>query len=63
MRGDKGFKVRAYGFGLCGLGGIPVFLGDTFFVWAILMVVSFIGAAVITYVVNFKDIPEKYKER
>jgi len=53
------FKVKAYGLGLCGLGGIPIFLGDTFFIWCILMVVSFVGAAAITYILNFEDIPEK----
>lgn len=46
------------GLGLCGLGGIPLFLGETFFIWCILMVVAYLGAAAITYFIGFDDIPE-----
>lgn len=49
------FKVKAYGLGLCGLGGIPIFLGPTFAIWAILMIVSYLGAAAITYVIGFDE--------
>ncbi len=50
------FQVKAYGLGLCGLGGIPVFLGDTFGLWAGLMIFSFIGACLITYFIGFDDV-------
>lgn len=53
------FGVTASGLGLCGLGGIPLFLGATFGAWAILMLVAFFGAAAITFVIGFDDIPEK----
>ena len=46
------------GLGLCGLGGIPLFLGETFLIWCILMVVAYLGAATITYIIGFDDIPE-----
>lgn len=49
------FKVKAYGLGLCGLGGIPIFLGSTFVMWAGLMIFSYVGAAVITYVIGFNE--------
>ncbi len=52
------FVVKAMGLGLCGLGGIPLFLGETFFIWCILMVVAYLGAAAITYFIGFDDIPE-----
>ncbi|HWQ80225.1 MAG TPA: PTS transporter subunit EIIC [Anaerovoracaceae bacterium] len=53
------FLVKAYGLGLCGLGGIPLFLGDTFVMWCILMLVAYFGAAAIAFVLGFKDIPEE----
>lgn len=52
------FVVKAYGLGLCGLGGIPLFLGDTFGIWVILMLVAYLGAAAITYIIGFTDIKE-----
>lgn len=52
------FVVKATGLGLCGLGGIPLFLGETFIAWAILMIVAYLGAMIITYVIGFDDIPE-----
>lgn len=52
------FVVKAYGLGLCGLGGLPLFFGDTFLIWVILMLVSYLGAALITYVIGFTDIKE-----
>ncbi len=52
------FQVKAYGLGLCGLGGLPVFFGSTFVVWCVLMLVSYFGSAAITYVLNFTDVPE-----
>ena len=52
------FVVKAMGLGLCGLGGIPLFLGETFLIWCILMVVAYLGAATITYIIGFDDIPE-----
>ena len=51
--------VKAYGLGLCGLGGIPLFLGDTFVMWCVLMLVAYFGSAAITYFLEFKDIPEE----
>ncbi len=51
------FVVKAYGLGLCGLGGIPLFLGDTFVIWAVLMLVAYFGSAAIAYILGFKDIP------
>lgn len=52
------FKVKAYGLGLCGLGGIPIFLGSTFVMWAGLMIFSYVGAAAITYFIGFDEEPE-----
>lgn len=52
------FQVKATGLGLCGIGGIPVFLGDTFIYWVILMLISYIGAAVIAYFLKYDDILE-----
>lgn len=49
-------QVKAWGLGLCGLGGIPIFLGPTFVYWAVLMLVAFFGSAAIAYVIGFKDI-------
>lgn len=51
------FVVKCYGLGLCGLGGIPLFFGDTFVQWAILMLVAYLGAAAITYLIGFEDVP------
>lgn len=56
------FKVKATGLGLCGLGGIPIFFGDTFLAWVALMILSYGGAAAIAYFLNFKDIPEKVQK-
>ena len=53
------FMVKAYGLGLCGLGGLPLFFGDTFLIWCGLMLVAYFGSAAITYVLGFKDIPEE----
>ena len=53
------FMVKAYGLGLCGLGGIPLFFGDTFVMWCVLMLVAYFGSAAITYFLGFKDIPEE----
>jgi PTS system beta-glucosides-specific IIC component len=53
------FVVKAYGLGLCGLGGIPLFLGDTFLLWGVLMLTAYFGAAAIAYVLGFQDIPEE----
>lgn len=50
------FKVKAWGLGLCGLGGIPIFLGPTFGIWAVLMLVAFFGSAILTYFIGIKDI-------
>lgn len=52
-------QVKAWGFGLCGIGGIPVFLGPTFGYWAALMLLSFVGSAIIAYLIGFKDIEEE----
>lgn len=49
-------QVKAWGLGLCGLGGIPIFLGSTFVYWAALMLASFFGSAILTYLIGFKDI-------
>lgn len=53
------FVVKAYGLGLCGLGGVPLFLGDTFAIWCILMLVAYFGSAAFAYVLGFEDIPEE----
>jgi PTS system beta-glucosides-specific IIC component len=53
------FKVKAIGLGLCGLGGIPIFLGDTFIYYVILGLISFVLSAGITCAIGFKDVPEK----
>jgi len=49
-------QVKAWGLGLCGLGGIPIFLGPTFISWALLMLLSFFGSAILTYFIGFQDI-------
>lgn len=56
------FGVRCTALAMCGLGGLPAFFGDTFFIWCLLMVVSFVGAFLITYFVGFDDIPEIAKD-
>lgn len=53
------FMVKAYGLGLCGLGGLPLFFGDTFLIWCGLMLVAYFGSAAITYFLGFPDIPEE----
>lgn len=53
------FTVKSTALAMCGLGGLPAFFGETFLVWCILMVVSFIGSFIITYIIGFEDIPEK----
>lgn len=52
------FMVKAFGLGLCGLGGIPMFLGETFVTWCALMLVAYFGSALLTYLIGFQDIPE-----
>lgn len=53
------FGVKCNALTLCGLGGLPAFFGDTFVIWCILMVISFVGATLITYFIGFNDIPEE----
>lgn len=53
------FGVKCTALSLCGLGGLPAFFGDTFVIWCILMIVSFVGAFLITVLTGFKDIPEE----
>lgn len=53
------FGVKCTALSLCGLGGLPAFFGDTFVIWCILMIASFIGAFLITITVGFHDIPEE----
>lgn len=53
------FGVKASGLGLCGIGGIPLFLGSTFVAWCVLMLIAYFGAAAITYVVGFDDVLEE----
>lgn len=53
------FGVKCTAMTLCGLGGLPAFFGDTFVIWCILMIVSFVGAFLITIFVGFEDIPEE----
>jgi len=52
------FVVKSYGLALCGLGGIPMFFGDTFVMWCILMLVAYFGSAALAYIIGFEDIPE-----
>lgn len=52
------FGVKCTALSLCGLGGLPAFFGDTFVIWCILMVVSFVGAFLITCFIGFTDVPE-----
>ncbi len=52
------FGVKCTALAMCGLGGLPAFFGDTFVIWCILMIISFIGACLITYFLGFEDIPE-----
>lgn len=49
------FQVKSTGLGLCGLGGIPVFLGETFIYWAGLMILAYFGAAAIAFSIGFKE--------
>ena len=51
--------VKCTALSLCGLGGLPAFFGDTFVIWCILMIVSFVGAFLITSALGFEDIPEE----
>ena len=51
--------VKCTALAMCGLGGLPAFFGDTFVTWSILMIVSFIGAFLITYFMKWEDVPEK----
>ena len=53
------FGVKCTALSLCGLGGLPAFFGDTFVIWCILMIVSFVGAFLITSALGFEDIPEE----
>ena len=53
------FGVKCTALSLCGLGGLPAFFGDTFVIWCILMIVSFVGAFLITAFIGFEDIPEE----
>lgn len=53
------FGVKCTALSLCGLGGLPAFFGDTFVIWCILMIVSFVGALLITAFIGFEDIPEE----
>ena len=50
--------VKCTALAMCGLGGLPAFFGDTFGIWCILMVVSFMGACAITYFLGFEDVPD-----
>ncbi|MGN1344743.1 MAG: PTS transporter subunit EIIC [Traorella sp.] len=50
--------VKCTALAMCGLGGLPAFFGDTFVYWCILMVVSFVGATLITYFLGFEDVEE-----
>lgn len=52
------FGVKCTALAMCGLGGLPAFFGDTFVIWCILMIISFVGACIITYFIGFEDIPE-----
>lgn len=53
------FGVKCTALSLCGLGGLPAFFGDTFVIWCILMIVSFVGAFLIAAFIGFEDIPEE----
>lgn len=53
------FHVKCTALSLCGLGGLPAFFGDTFLIWCVLMVVSFVGACAITLFIGFEDVPEE----
>ena len=50
--------VKCTALAMCGLGGLPAFFGDTFVAWCILMIVSFVGAFLITYFVGFEDVKD-----
>lgn len=50
--------VKCTALAMCGLGGLPAFFGDTFVIWCVLMVVSFVGACLITYFVGFEDVKD-----
>jgi PTS system beta-glucosides-specific IIC component len=52
------FKVKAIGLSLAGLGGIPIFFGDTFGYAVVIGILSFVMSSAISYFVGFKDIPE-----
>lgn len=52
------FGVKCTALAMCGLGGLPAFFGDTFVIWCILMIVSFVGACLITYFVGFEDVKD-----
>lgn len=52
------FGVKCTALAMCGLGGLPAFFGDTFVIWCVLMVVSFVGACLITYFVGFEDVKD-----
>ena len=53
------FGVKCTALAMCGLGGLPAFFGDTFWIWCVLMIVSFVGACIITYFMGFEDVPEE----
>lgn len=50
------FRVKAYGLGLAGLGGIPLYLGDTFIYFLIIGLASYFGSALLAYIIGFKEV-------
>ncbi|MED1189081.1 beta-glucoside-specific PTS transporter subunit IIABC [Bacillus paralicheniformis] len=53
------FNVGATGVGTGPLAGIPLFLGTTLIYWIIGCLVSFVAAFVLTFIIDFKDIPNE----
>lgn len=52
------FQVAAYALGKVGLPSLPLYIGHKFSLMVLAVVVSFVVAAVVTYVLGFKDVTE-----
>lgn len=50
------FMVKATGLGLAGLGGLPLFFGETFIAWCGLMLLAYFGSAILAYVIGFQEV-------
>lgn len=56
------FQVAAYALGKVGLPSLPLYIGHKFSLMVLAVVVSFVVAAVVTYVLGFKDVKEEAVE-